>query len=296
MKLQSAFFAVLCAGVAAASWACSSDATSSTPDGGSPIDSGVATNDSGTSSGTVPDAGGGATDLGTFTLECGTTTKDFAFTADKTEVIRFEATWRTANGDSVPGATILDSAGQTIDVSGNPLNLNPGLITTAETSTVVVHEFFTAGNHTLRFDNAPPGCNTITVSTKYTRVAPVVTNTTQATATALTKGTESASHIGCSTERWYKLTATSGEALSIVVTGERFAGVPAGVTASFTLALLDGAGQPVIVTGNPVSVDGDLGEPGSQIKVEHTAAEAGTFLVKLIENGCTAPMTYSIKY
>ncbi|MFO0734603.1 MAG: hypothetical protein U0270_01925 [Labilithrix sp.] len=296
MKLQTAFFALICAGVAAASWACSSDATSSTPDGGSPIDSGVATSDTGTSSGTVADAGGGTTDLGTFTLECGTTTKDFAFTADKTEVIRFEATWRTANGDSVPGATILDSAGQTIDVTGNPLNLNPGLITTAETSSVVVHEFFTAGNHTLRFDNTPPGCNTITVSTKYTRVAPAVTNTTQATATALTKSTAVPGHIGCSTERWYKLTATSGEALSVVLTGERFAGVPADVVANFTLDLLDGAGQPVIVSGNPVSASGDIGNANSQIKLDHTVAEAGTFHVKLIENGCIAPVTYSIQY
>lgn len=286
MRLHPTIGAALAAVVTTVASGCSNSSTA--VDAGASADSG-STVDAGTS-------GGVTTDLGTFSLTCGTATKDFPFAAAKTEVIRFDATWKTANGDAVPDAVVLDAAGQTIDKNGNPLGLGPGLLSTTEKTTTLVHEFFTVGNHTLRFSNSPPGCNTITVSTKYTRLATAVTNTAQAGAIALTKNAPSASHLGCSTERWYKLTATSGEALSVVVTGERFAGVPSDVVATVTLDLLDGAGAPVVASGNPVSASGELGNAGSQFKLEHTTTAAGTFHLKMTQSGCAGPLNYTIKY
>ncbi|MFO0667891.1 MAG: hypothetical protein U0174_28320 [Polyangiaceae bacterium] len=280
MRKNFAFLAV----VTTFSIACSSTAVKGTSDAGTGTDGGGAT-----------DAGGG-NDLGSFTMECGTTTKDFTFDANKTELFRFDATWKTTNGDSVPEFVIVGPDGQEISVAGNSLGSSPGLLTTTPKTTTLVHDFFTAGKHTLRFRNTPPGCNPIVVTASYTRVKPAATNLTRETAMALTKGQATSTHQGC-TERWYKLNATAGEEVNVVMTGNRYEGVATDIFVPFTMDLFDGTGSPVIVSGSGVTMTGPLGDNGSEVKLNFTAESTDTFFVKVSESGCiAAPATYSIKY
>ncbi len=261
-------------------------------DGATPADAG---GDGASPTDAAADSGLVSADLGTFGLDCSPgSARELPFPVRQGEVFRFDTTWSAAT-EAVPSMTILDPAGREISVRGNPLGIEVGLVGTTPKSLSLVHEFSTpSGSYKIRIENAPPGCSPLTVSAKYAAVAAPMTNLSQASAQAVTKGVLVNGHIGCDTQRWFKVVATANEPLALSLSGTAVAGQPADFTATLVMDLLDATGQPVIESGNPVDAIGELPAP-APVVLRHTAA-AGTYFLRLTPQGCGAVLNYSLGY
>lgn len=204
-----------------------------------------------------------------------------AFVAAASEVVSFDAQIVAVSESGNPSVTMLDGDAPVIE-GGNPVEISGAVAPESPIQGKRWYNIRRDGTYALKV--AVDQCGHYRYRVAVGREAPVSTNLTRETASAITVGTPVTGVLGCEEHRFHVLEVTRRTTFHVSLGGT--SRIP-GAAGQLTAAVLDANGAPVVASGNPLSAGGAVGDTPPSTS-DLTIARAGRYVLDVsFTNGCT---------